>query len=88
MIPKLQFSLRGMWVVTSLFAVSFGLLRNAFYGRSLGRALLCFVAGSFILAGTIGATIERLIAPGRKGIRGAILAIIFAAVVIWLFSAP
>ena len=50
-----QFSLRGMLIVISLFAVSFGLMRNAFYDRSLGRALFCFVAGSFILAGTIRA---------------------------------
>ena len=68
-----QFSLRGMLVVVSLWALSFGLWRKASLTDD-DSGFIWFAVGLYVFAGTIGAAIERLMSGSRRsGIIGVLV---------------
>ncbi len=79
---RFQFSLRGMLLVVALLALSFGLMKRGLSDYSVA-GLLWFLAGLNIIAGTIGATIERLCDSRRRGTVGAILSMVSASLFLW-----
>ena len=68
--------------MVSLLALSFGLFRKAWLTDDY-TAYIWFVEGLYVLGGTIGAAIERLIAPRRSGIVGVLVAALVVSLVIW-----
>jgi hypothetical protein len=71
-----------MLVVVSLFALSFGLLRKACLTDD-DSGFLWAAAGLYVLVGTIGAAIERLIAPRRSGIVAVVISIVVVSLIVW-----
>jgi len=88
--PKLrwfQFSLRGMLLVVTLCALSFGLWRKAWLIDDHHTGFIWFAAGLYVFAGAIGAAIDRLSDPCRSGIRGVLISIILVSLAVWLLCA-
>jgi hypothetical protein len=78
---RFQFSLRGMLLVVSLFALSFGAIKKGWPLDSATDFLWLF-AGLNVFAGTIGAAIERLCSSRRRGTVGALV----ASIPVWLLG--
>ena len=81
--------LRGLLLVFSLFALSFGLLRKAYLIADAGNVgddtifVICFGGGLQVFLGTIGAVIERLIDSRRRGTVGVLISIALVWSFVW-----